>query len=100
MVRLDIELIAAANALAKKKGISLDALTEESLWKLMRRGNYDQAKIRAVARLEQGMNLGWKRPRSRDETHERRSSQYGWKPSDLVLSCQFLSLHLSSFWVI
>jgi len=35
------------------------------------RKSYDRSKRRALARLRKGFDLGWIRPASRDELHER-----------------------------
>ena len=35
------------------------------------RKSYDRSRRRALARLRDGMKLGWTPPRSRDELHER-----------------------------
>jgi hypothetical protein len=35
------------------------------------RKTYRRARKRALARLREGMHLGWTAPRSRDEIHER-----------------------------
>jgi hypothetical protein len=48
------------------------SLLADELERLVRQENfYDQAKQRALERLDTGYDLGWVRPRTRDELHER-----------------------------
>jgi hypothetical protein len=71
-LKLDTSLIREARILAAKDGTSISALLADHLESLVREGrNYDRAKKRALTRLREGMDLGWKRPASRDEIHER-----------------------------
>jgi len=61
-----------ARILAAEEGLSVSALLAAKLDEIVRqRKGYDRARKRAVARLRKGLNLGWTRPGSRDELHER-----------------------------
>jgi hypothetical protein len=71
-LKLDADLIREVRILAAEEGTSISALLAERLERMVReRKSYDQARRRAVARLKEGYELNWKRPRSRDELHER-----------------------------
>ena len=71
-LKVDSELLREVKVLAAENGTSISAMLTERLEQLVReRKGYLQARRRALARLEQGMNLNWTPPRSRDELHER-----------------------------
>ncbi len=71
-LRLDAALLREARVLAAQEGTSVSRLLADRLEELIRRRKrYEAARTRAVARLRQGKALGWTRPRSRDELHER-----------------------------
>ena len=71
-LKLDSELIREVRIMAAEEGTSISALLAERLESIVReRKAYDHARIRALARLREGYDLHWKRPRSRDELHER-----------------------------
>jgi hypothetical protein len=71
-VSLDTELLREAKVLAARRGTSVSSLLADELERLVRQENsYDQAKQRALERLATGYDLGWVRPRTRDELHER-----------------------------
>ena len=71
-LKLDSEILKEARVLAAEKGSSISRLLAAKLEELVReRKGYDRARKRAVARLRAGLDLGWTRPRSRDELHER-----------------------------
>jgi len=66
-LKLDRDLLRKAKILAAEKDTSVSALVTEQLEKAVRdREGYEQAKKRALARLERGYNLGYKPPSSRD----------------------------------
>ena len=53
-------------------GVGDVAMLAAKLEELVReRKGYDRAKKRALERLRVGMDLGWTRPGSREELHER-----------------------------
>lgn len=71
-LRLDAGLLREAKVLAAQEGTSVSRLLSRRLEELIRRHKaYDSAKRRATARLRRGFALGWLKPRSRDELHER-----------------------------
>ena len=70
-LKLDTNLLREARVLAAEEGTSISALLAEQLESIVRqRKAYDQAKRRALARLNEGYDLHWT-PGSRDELHER-----------------------------
>jgi hypothetical protein len=71
-LKLDAELLREARVLAAEQGRSVSALLAEHLEALIReRRGFERARRRALSRLRQGLDLGWARPASRDEIHER-----------------------------
>jgi hypothetical protein len=71
-LKLDSGLLREARILAAEDGTSISALLAARLEQVVReRRTYDRARRRALARLREGMDLHWTRPRSRDELHER-----------------------------
>jgi predicted transcriptional regulator len=71
-LKVDRELLRRARVLAAEKDTSVSALVSEQLEKVVReREGYEQAKQHALAVMKRGFNLGYKRPSSRDELHER-----------------------------
>jgi hypothetical protein len=71
-LKLDVDLLKEARVLAAEEGSSISAMLAEKLQQLVReRKGYDRARKRALARLRTGMDLGWTKPTSRDELHER-----------------------------
>lgn len=71
-LKLDAELLKRARVLAAERGSSISKMLAEKVEEVVReREGYDRARKRALVRLRAGMNLGWTRPGSRDELHER-----------------------------
>jgi hypothetical protein len=71
-LKLDAEILKEARVLAAEEGSSISRLLAAKLEELVReRKGYERARKRAVARLRVGLDLGWRRPVSRDELHER-----------------------------
>ena len=71
-LKLDAKLLKEARILAAEEGSSISGLLAARLEELIReRKGYDRARRRALGRLRVGLDLGWKKPRSRDELHER-----------------------------
>jgi hypothetical protein len=71
-LKLDSRLIQAAKIEAAKRGSSISALVAEKLEEIASQGNqYERARKRALALMKEGWNLGWKKPKSRDELYER-----------------------------
>jgi hypothetical protein len=71
-LKLDADVLREARILAAEEGLSVSALLAAKLDEIVRqRKGYDRARKRALARLRTGLDLGWTRPVSRDELHER-----------------------------
>jgi hypothetical protein len=71
-LKLDSDLLREIRILAAEDGTSISAMLASRLEEIVRqRKSYEQARKRALARLEKGMNLHWTPPRSRDELYER-----------------------------
>ena len=71
-LRFDADLLREAKVLAARKGSSVSRLMTDQLGELVREDReYERAQRRALARLDQGFDLRWSPPASRDELHER-----------------------------
>jgi hypothetical protein len=71
-LKLDSEILREVRILAAEQGRSISGLLSEKLQEVLReRKRYDRARKRALARLKEGLDLGWTPPASRDELHER-----------------------------
>ena len=71
-LKLDSDLLREAKILAAEDGTSISAMLAARLEQMVReRKTFQRARRRALARLREGMNLGWTPPSSRDELHER-----------------------------
>jgi hypothetical protein len=71
-VQLDRRILDKAKTLAAKRNTSISALLAEEIEKLVTADDaYENARRRALARLERGFHLGGKITVRRDELHER-----------------------------
>lgn len=71
-LRVDSDLLGDAKVLAARKGTSVSRMMAEQLEELVRKDReYERARRRALARLEEGVDLRWTPPASRAELHER-----------------------------
>jgi hypothetical protein len=71
-LKLDVSLLREIRILAAEEGTSISSMLAARLEEILReRKSYDRSRRRALARLREGMNLGWTSPRSRDELYER-----------------------------
>lgn len=71
-LKLDRELLREVRILAAEQDTSISALLTVHLQHLVKnRRGYEQARDRAIARMRRGWDLGWQKPVSRDELHER-----------------------------
>jgi len=71
-LKIETQLLREARILAAKEGTSISALVTSRLEQIVRESKaYERARRRARARLLEGFDLRWERPRSRDELHER-----------------------------
>ncbi len=71
-LKLDADVLREARILAAEEGSSVSGLLAAKLEDLVReRKGYERARRRALARLREGLDLGWTPASSRDELHER-----------------------------
>jgi hypothetical protein len=71
-LKIDDKLLREVKIMAAKEDTSITALVTRQLENLIRQGKgYDRSRRRALARLEEGWDLGWTPAASRDELHER-----------------------------
>jgi len=71
-LKLDAALLREIRILAAEQGTSISAMLAARLEQMVReRHSYDRSRRRAVARLRDGMSLGWTPPATRDELYER-----------------------------
>ncbi len=71
-LKLDADLLREARVAAAEEGRSISALLTDRLEAMVReRKAFDKASRRALARLRDGLDLGWTPASSRDELHER-----------------------------
>jgi hypothetical protein len=71
-LKLDAALLREIRRLAAEEGISISAMLTARLEQIVReRTGYDRSRRRALARLRDGMSLGWTPLGSRDELYER-----------------------------
>lgn len=71
-LKLDADLLRAVKVVAAQKGTSISALMTEKLEEVVKgKDEYEKAMKRALARMKKGWGLGWQKPKSRDELHER-----------------------------
>ena len=71
-IKIEADLALDAKVLAARKGTSLSRLVAEQLRSMVNQDQaYLAAKRSALSRLQQGLDLDWKRPDTRDELHQR-----------------------------
>jgi 16S rRNA G527 N7-methylase RsmG len=71
-LKIDTDLLREAKVIAAEQGSSLSALVAGRLEELVReRKTFDLARKRALARLNDGLDLGFEPAASRDELYER-----------------------------
>jgi hypothetical protein len=71
-LRLDSETLRKVRTILAEDGISISEFLTTKLHEIIRRRKtYARSKKRALARLRNCPSLGWVRPASRDELHER-----------------------------
>jgi hypothetical protein len=69
-LKVDAELLREARVLAAEEGRSVSALVTDRIEEMVReRKAFDKARRRALARLREGLDLRWTRPKTRDELH-------------------------------
>jgi metal-responsive CopG/Arc/MetJ family transcriptional regulator len=58
--------------LAAKRNSSISRLVTDAIEKMLaEETNYEKAKERQIALMRKGFDLGWQKPETRDELHER-----------------------------
>jgi hypothetical protein len=71
-LKIDAEILREIKIIAAEQGSSISGLLASKLQELVsQRKSYERSKRRALARLRKGFELGFIRPASRDELHER-----------------------------
>ncbi len=71
-LKIDADILREIKVLAAESGSSVSALLSGHLEEIVNhRRAYARARKRALARLREGLDLGWTPPTSRDELHER-----------------------------
>ena len=71
-LKLDTELLREVKVVAAKRGTSVSALLAEKLADIVKQeDSYRESMKRSIALMNEGWKLGWKKPKSRDELHER-----------------------------
>jgi hypothetical protein len=71
-LKLDSDVLREVRIFAAEQGSSISGLLAAKLQEIVReRKKYAHARRRALARLSKSAAMGWKRPASRDELHER-----------------------------
>jgi hypothetical protein len=71
-LKLDADLLKAVKVLAAQRGTSISALLTSKLEEEVKQNDeYEKAMKRSIAIMRERWNLGWKKPKSRDELHER-----------------------------
>jgi hypothetical protein len=71
-LKLAAALLREIRSLAAEEGISISTMLTARLEQIVgERKSYDRSRRRALARLGDGMSLGWTPPGSRDELYER-----------------------------
>jgi len=73
-IKVEAGLAHEAKVFAARQGVSLSRLVADQLERLVREDQaFAAARQRALRQLKKGFDLGWKKPGSRDELHDRES---------------------------
>lgn len=71
-LRVDAHLLQEARVMAAREGSSVSRMLSEQLEELVRREPaFETSRQRALARLDDGFDLGWSPSASREELHQR-----------------------------
>jgi predicted transcriptional regulator len=71
-LHLDEEVVRMAKILAAQRGTSMSQLLADQIREMFtREAAYEAARRRAEERLAHGYELGWSKPATRDELHDR-----------------------------
>ena len=75
-IAIDQELLKRVRALAARRGTSISGLLAAELEKLVNNEEeYEQARVRALARLASGFHLGAGKMPSREQLHDRQAQR-------------------------
>ncbi len=73
-IKVEAGLAHEAKVFAARQGVSLSRLVAEQLERLVREDQaFAAARQHALRQLKKGFDLGWEKPDSRDELHDRES---------------------------
>ena len=73
-IKVEAGLAHEAKVFAARQGVSLSRLVADQLERLVREEQaFAAARQRALRQLKKGFDLGWEKPGSRDELHDRES---------------------------
>ena len=71
-LKLAVDLLRSVKVAAAKRGTSINAFAAETLAAVVEHlESYEQSKKRALALMKENTAFGWRKPKSRDELHER-----------------------------
>jgi predicted transcriptional regulator len=71
-LKLDADLLKRVKVLAAQTGTSVSAMLTTKLEEVVTKDEeYEEAKKRAKALMRESAGSGWRKPKSRDELHER-----------------------------
>jgi hypothetical protein len=71
-IKVEAGLAHEAKVFAARQGVSLSRLVADQLERLVREEQaFAAARQRALRQLKKGFDLGWEKPGSRDELHDR-----------------------------
>jgi hypothetical protein len=72
-IKIDKDLLRKIRVIAAEEGTSISGLVTEAFEERSTKSErYEQARKRALALMNSGVQLNWEKPLSRDEVHERR----------------------------
>ena len=73
-IKVEADLAHEAKVFAARHGVSLSRLVADQLESLVKEDQvFAAARQRALRQLKKGFDLGWDKPGSRDELHDRES---------------------------
>jgi hypothetical protein len=71
-LKLDVDLLRSVKTAAAKRGTSINAFAAETLAAAVNHvESYEESMKRALALMKENSAFGWRKPKSRDELHER-----------------------------
>jgi predicted transcriptional regulator len=71
-LKLDADLLRRVKVLAAQKGTSVSAILATQLEEVVTKDHeYEDVMKRALAQMRESKASGWRKPKSRDELHER-----------------------------